>query len=155
LLASIAAEVTRLRGCVERVGGPLARWHLLIVQAALAQAQGQFDAALGLGAEAADGMRSIEHPGGTGAFMSLLGVIGHHRGPTALVMEPPLDLVEDAGEMRAHLFIHIGPAMSLVDAGRLDEARLLYQRTGPPSGWDVPPFFRLAVLYVGANVASA
>lgn len=152
-LASIAAEVTKLRLCVQRVGSPAARWHLLVTQAALAQAQGDFDAALRLGAEAADVMLSMEHPGGIGAYLSLLGVVGHHRGPDPMSIEPPRHLVPDPGEMRSELFAYLGPAVSLSEAGRLDEARLLYERTGPPPRWDMPPFFRLAILYAGAQVA--
>src|SRR5215469_4563484 len=151
-LASIAAEVTKLRLCVQRVGSLTARWHLLVTQAALAQAEGEFCDALRLGAEAADVMASMQHPGGVGAFMSLLGAIGHHCGPDPMTLEPPRDLVLP-GEMRAELFVYLGPAFSLTEVGRLDEARLLYQRTGPASGWDVPPFFRLAVFYAGAQIA--
>ena len=55
--------------------------------------------------------------------------------------------------MRSELFAFLGPAFALTDAGRLDEALLLYQRTGPAAGWDVPPFFRLAVLYTAAHIA--
>jgi DNA-binding CsgD family transcriptional regulator/tetratricopeptide (TPR) repeat protein len=152
-LALIATEATRLRLCVEREGSPLARWHLLITQAALAQAQGDFDLALRLGAEAAQIMRSLEHPGGLGAYMALLGVIGRHRTPDPLVLDPPRYLGSDPGEMRAELFAYLGPAVSMIDAGRIDEARLLYQRVGPPSGWNMPPFFRLSLFYAGAQVA--
>jgi DNA-binding CsgD family transcriptional regulator len=152
-LASIAAEVTKLRPCVLRVGSLTARWHLLVTQAALAQAHGQFESAVRFGAEAADMMLSMEHPGGIGAFMSLLGAIGHHRGPDPLSLEPPQHLVQDQGEMRSELFVHLGPAVSLTEAGRFDEAQLLYQRTGPVSRWDVPPFFHLDALCAGAQIA--
>jgi DNA-binding CsgD family transcriptional regulator/tetratricopeptide (TPR) repeat protein len=152
-LASIAAEATKLRVCVQRVGSLTARWHLLVSQAALAQARGEFDDAARIGQEAADVMWSMEHPGGIGAYMSLLGAIGHHRGPDQMSLEPPRHLVQDPGEMRSELFVYLGPAVSLTEAGRLEEARLLYQRTGPVSGWDLPPFFRLAVLYAGLQIA--
>jgi hypothetical protein len=152
-LSSIAAEPTQLRLCVERVGSLTARWHLLVTQAALAQAHGEFESAVRLATEASDVMLSMAHPGGIGAYLSLLGAIGHHRGPDPMSLEPPRHLVQDQGETRSELFGYLGPAVSLTEAGRLDEARLLYQRTGPPPRLDVPPFFHLAVLCTGALIA--
>ncbi len=61
-LAAIASALGRLEWCVEHVGGPVSRWHLLVARAALAQGLGRFSEALELGKEAFESVRAIGHP---------------------------------------------------------------------------------------------
>jgi DNA-binding CsgD family transcriptional regulator len=153
--AGVAAESARLRWCVEQQHSPLARWHLLVTQAALAQARGRFDHALDLGQEALRLMSGTGHAGAWGAWMSLLAVVGHHRGHDPAAFHPPPGHGTDTGEPRDALFVRLGPAYALADTGRLHEARHLYLLTGPPGQWDVPPYFTLPALATGAAVAVA
>jgi DNA-binding CsgD family transcriptional regulator/tetratricopeptide (TPR) repeat protein len=149
-LAGIEIELSRLRWCVERQGGPLPRWHLLVARAALAQARGELRTALELGREAYALLAGTGHPAVDGAHLSLLGGIGHHAGhPDDLA--PPPDT--DPGEVRQQLFARLGPAVALVESGRPAEAAALYALTGPPSEWDIPPYFRVQALAVGAAIA--
>ena len=153
-LAAIATEVVRLRWCVEQQRSPLARWHLLVCRAALAQARGELTDAVALGAEAAGSMAGTGHPAAAGAHMSLLGAIGHHRGHPPESFGPPAAVPAlDAGEVRAALFVRLGPAFALADSGRLDEADRLYRSAGPPQEWDIPPYFTVQALAVGACIA--
>lgn len=152
-LTRIAAEITRLRWCVEQQRSPLPGWHLLVSQAALAQARGEFDDALALGAKAFERMAATGHPAAAGAHLSLLGAIGHHRGHDAQSMRPPDGHLEDVGEVRAALFARLGPAFALAESGRLDEAAHLYRLTGPVREWDIPPYFTVQALAVGASIA--
>jgi len=153
--AGVAAESARLRWCVEQQHSPLARWHLLVTQAALAQSRGRLDDALDLGREALRLMSGTGHTGAFGAWMSLLSVVGHHRGHDPAAFGPPPGLGADTGEPRETLFVRLGPAFAFADAGLLDEARHLYLLAGPPASWDVPPYFTLPALVTGASVAVA
>ena len=151
-LQDVATDAARLARCVEQVRTPIARWHLLVVRAALAQARGDFAAAEAAAWEAFSSLEAIGHPAGFGAFMSLLSIVGHHAGYHPMTTSPPRH-EEHAGEVRGELFAMIGPAMSLAESGRLDEARALYARVGPPHTWDIPPYFLLTALGCGALTA--
>jgi DNA-binding CsgD family transcriptional regulator len=158
-LADIAGALPRLEWCVGRVGGPFARWHLLVARAALAQAMARFDDALALGAEAFESVQAVRHPVAFGAFASVLGPIGHHIGhdrasaallPAAL-LAPPFD----PGEVHAGIFSHVGPALALCESGRPDEARAAYCGAGPVDRWRPPPYFRVLAWALGSLVAVA
>lgn len=151
-LHEVQADLSRLEWCVEQVRTPIARWHLLVVRAALAQARGDFAAAEAAGREAFASLEAIGHPAGFGAFMSLLSLVGHHAGHHPMTTNPPQHM-EHAKEVRGELFGMVGPAMSLAECGRLDEAAQLYAMVGPPRTWDIPPYFRLTLLAAGATTA--
>jgi DNA-binding CsgD family transcriptional regulator len=154
-LTGIGTEITRLRWCVDQQRSPLAGWHLLVARAALAQARGELDEALALGAEAFARMAATGHAAAAGAHLSLLGAIGHHRGHALPSLGSSTDHHVDAGEVRATLFVRLGPAFALADAGRLDEAAHLYRLAGPVQEWDIPPYFTVQALAVGAGIAIA
>jgi ATP/maltotriose-dependent transcriptional regulator MalT len=151
-LGGIEAEINRLRWCVEQQRSPLAGWHLLVCRAALAQARGELAQATALGDEAFALVAGTGHPAAFGARLSLLGAIGHHTGPAGDSFGPPVDHAVD-GQSRAALFARLGPAAALAEAGRLDEAAHHYRLAGPPQSWDIPPYFRMPALAVGASVA--
>jgi DNA-binding CsgD family transcriptional regulator len=153
-LVGVAAEISRLHWCVEHVGTSIARWHLLVAEAALAQAQGEFDEALANARAGFELMLAMGHPAAIGAFMSLATTVGHHRGQDETTTRvAPSGVPGDTGEVRNELFAFIGPASALADAGRLDEALAAYQRPGPPQQWRIPPYFYLQALHTGASLA--
>ena len=153
-LTGIAAEISRLRWCVEEQRSPLPRWHLLLARAALAQARGQLTEALALGDEAFALLADSGHPAAVGAHLSLLAAIGHHLGHlTPSFGAPPEDQAMYLGEVREALFARLGPAYALAESGRLEEAAHLYRLAGPPQHWDIPPYFTVQALAVGASIA--
>ncbi|WP_063047091.1 ATP-binding protein [Nocardia pseudovaccinii] len=152
-LAAIGSELSRLRWCVRHTGGPMARWNLLVAEAALAQGHGDLDEALRLGGQARELAESIGHPAGYGAYRALVGTIGHHRGHLDISFElPPLSM---RGEVRNEIFARLGTAFPLVEDGRTAEAEPLYRGLGPPEEWVIPPYFVLNALVVGGSVALA
>jgi len=156
-LAAVAAALGRLAWCVGQVGGPLARWHLLVVRAALAQACGRFSEAIELGREAYDSVRAVRHPAAFGAYMSLLGSISHHIGPDRVTVSPadPAGLPGDLEEVRSAIFGHVAPALALAESGRLEEAAVAYRGAGPVGAWAPPPYFHVLAWAVGSLVAVA
>jgi DNA-binding CsgD family transcriptional regulator len=152
-LAEIAAELPRLQRTTEQVGGPYARWHLLVTRAALALARAEFDDADRLVREAVDHFERLGHPAAHGASVSFRLLLGHHRGQPEEMLSP---VTWDFGaDSRWDLARRLFRAFALVDAQRLDEAAAVYQRCGVPEGWEVAPMFRLVGLAVGAQVAAA
>ena len=158
-LPAIASALARLEWCVDHVGGPMARWHLLAAGAGLAQATGRFKEALALGVEAFESVRALRHPTAFGAFASLLCPLGHHighdRAAEAVLPGAWSGLPVDAGEVRSAIFSHLGPALVLCETGRLDEALAAYRGAGPAEHWRPPPYFRILSWSVGSVVAVA
>ncbi|MEU6340763.1 AAA family ATPase [Streptomyces sp. NPDC046977] len=156
-LAAVAAELPRLRWCSEHVGGPIARWHLLTVRAALAAAHGRFDEALDLGRAAFDTIRATNHPTAFGAYMSLLCAVAHHAGhdrvAAGLPADLPSDLPADGGEVRDAIFGHIGAAFLLALSGERDAALGAYRGAGPVHAWWPPPYFRVLAWAYGSLLA--
>jgi len=156
-LRDITSALPRLEWCVEHVGGPMARWHLLVARAALAQSVGRYDEAIAGGVEAFESVRVMRHPTAFGAFASLLCPIGHHIGhdrASEAVLPgawsgPPVD----PGEIRSAIFSHIGPALVLSETGRLEEALSAYRGAGPADQWRPPPYFRVLSWAVGSLLA--
>lgn len=151
-LAAVTEELARLRWCVERTGGPVPKWHLLVAEAARAQAVGELHEALRLAERAREIAERLSMPAGFGAYRSLLTMVGHHLGhfPETLVL-PPAHM---RGEVRNRLFAALGTALPLAESGRGEEAATVYRGLGPPEKWDVPPYFATIVLATGVMIAT-
>jgi DNA-binding CsgD family transcriptional regulator len=148
-----ALELDRVRWCVERAGGPMPRWLLLRTSAAIAQARAEFDEALRLGAEAYELASVLDHPAAQGSHESLLGAVGHHIGHTEMSRKvPPTDVLRG---VNAEPFALLGPAYALADSGEIEPARALYRLIGPPPQWNIPPYFVVWALAMGAQLAVA
>ncbi|UGT38876.1 AAA family ATPase [Nocardia yamanashiensis] len=145
-------EIIRMGWCVERVGGPVARWQLLRARAGMAQARGEFEAALRLGREAFETLEPGGYPRVL-AYAGLLTMVGHHYGHRPEFVGELLTRAE--GEVRAELFVLLAPAWIAADQGRVEVAEHLFRRAGPPAAWDVPDDLRLAYYAVGARIAAA
>lgn len=158
-VAAVAEDLPRLRWCCEQIGDHRARWHLLITRAALEAGQARFDDAVRTAAEAFEISQRGDLADGFGAYMNLLGVVGHHIGhDTAMATMPDgLDGAEpaDGGEVRDNIFSYLGPAVALAEDGHLDAALDLYRRAGPPSTWRPPPYLRVPAWANGILAAIA
>lgn len=158
-VAAVAEDLPRLRWCAEQIGDHRARWHLLITRAALEAGQARFDDATRSAAEALELSLRGDLADGFGAYMNLLGVVGHHIGHDAAMGTMPdgLDSAQpaDGGEVRDSIFSYLGPAVALAEDGHLDVALDLYRRAGPPSTWRPPPYLRVPAWANGVLAAIA
>jgi DNA-binding CsgD family transcriptional regulator/tetratricopeptide (TPR) repeat protein len=140
-LGAVSDELPRLAGTVERVRAPLARWQLLRVQATLAQAQGRFQDAAGLAAEARELIQRIGHPAAGHLYFGIMCAVGHHAGPAPGFVEEIVRLGVQSGPMAD--VRHLIMAQVLLDAGRAADAAALYLRLGPVTAWEPPWAMRL------------
>ncbi|WP_067816727.1 helix-turn-helix transcriptional regulator [Nocardia inohanensis] len=151
-LDRVDREIVRMGWCVERVGGPVARWQLVRARGGMAQARGEFEDALRFGREAFETLEPGGHPRVL-AYAGLVTLVGHHYGHRPELVGELLARAD--GEVRAELFVLLAPAWIAADQGRLDVAEHLFRRAGPPAGWDVPDDIRLAYYAVGVQIAAA
>ena len=158
-VSAVAGDLPRLRWCVEQIGSPSARWHLLVVRAAVEAAQGRFDHAMATSRSAFEVAVRAGIPAALGAYMNLLGVVGHHVGHDVALASTPPDAVGDEpvdeGQLRDAIFAYLGPAVVLAESGRLNEAVKAYQGAGPPERWAPPTYFRVAAWSNGLLAAVA
>lgn len=152
-LAAIAAETSRLASCVGRVGGPYARWHLLVTRAALAAARAELEAAERLEEEAVALFERLGHPAAHGASVSFRLWLGHYTGHSDDLLDP--GSWEFGPDARWTMFAHLGRAFVLADSGRTEESAAAYQRCGAPQRWEIPRMGLLLVWAIGARVAAA
>ncbi|HEX8868020.1 MAG TPA: AAA family ATPase [Lentzea sp.] len=138
-LAAAQEELPALRLACDRVGGAVPQWHLEVVTACLAQAQGRFAEAREVGRQAYDRMRVIEREPASGAYFALQCGLACHIGVT----EDGLELARHFHDPppRFRLMSKLTRAFLLLRAGFRDEALEWYRRTGPVAEWDLPAFF--------------
>lgn len=160
-LAQVASEADALTWCADEVGGPLARWQLLRVQAALAQAQARFGDACRLTEEAYTAIAATGYPFAYTTRVSLLAMVGHHigqgeRGSGALTVAGLVDA--PAGRRGTHtpgIIDAVGPAYLLAEAGRIAEAAALFRGLGPVTGWQPGPAIVMVSYAMAVPVAIA
>ena len=152
-LAAAQEELPALELACARVGGQVPLWHLEVVTACLAQAQGRFEEAQEVGRRAYDRMRVIEREPASGAYFALQCGLACH-----------LDVAEDGLQLARHfhdppprfrLMSKLTRAFLLQRAGFHDEALEWYRRTGPLAEWDLPAFFVLPGLVDAVLVTSS
>jgi DNA-binding CsgD family transcriptional regulator len=151
-LAAAQEELPALKLACERVGGQVPLWHLDVVTACLAQAQGRFAEALTVGRRAYDRMRVIEREPASGAYFALQCGLSCHLGVT----EDGLALARHFHDPppRFRLMSKLTRAFLLLRAGFRDEALDFYRRSGPIAEWDLPAFFVLPGLVDAVLVTS-
>jgi len=145
-------ELERLTWSVDQLGQPLARWHLLLRKAALAQARGDFRESLRICEQASSAVRAADNPAALEMQLGLECVIRHHIGYPAPVNSMP-DW-ESLPWAVAQVIIRLGRAITYLDSGNSAVASLVYRSLGHPSGWELPPQVRIPALGVAAVVAS-
>ncbi|WP_346135798.1 ATP-binding protein [Lentzea roselyniae] len=138
-LAAAQEELPALALACDRVGGQVPVWHLEVVTACLAQAQGRFAEAQEVGRRAYDRMRVIEREPASGAYFALQCGLACHLG----VSEDGLALARHFHDPppRFHLMSKVTRAFLLLRARFPEEAAEWYSRAGPVREWDLPAFF--------------
>lgn len=158
-LAAVGVELSELADYVDRVGGPLPRWHLTASRAALAAAHGRYDEGLGLARQAFEGVRAADNPAAIGSYLSFLCAVVRHVGAAAVdgSTAPGLqgEMPRDQGEVREAIFGHLGAAVMLAAHGQPDAAGAAFAGAGPPETWRPPPYFRVLAWVTGAQLAVA
>lgn len=144
-------ELERLTWSVDQLGQPLARWHLLLRRAALAQARGDLPESLRLSEQAFGVVSATENRVALELKLALECVIRHHIGYRA-----PISALPEWESLPgiAQVIIRLGRAMTYLDSGNSAVASSVYRSLGHPSGWDLPPMVRIPALGVAAVVAS-
>ena len=151
-LAAAQEELPALALAADRVGGPVPVWHVEVVTACLAQAQGRFAEASVVGRRAYDRMRVIEREPASGAYFALQCGLAGHIGVT----EDGLALARHFHDPppRFRLMAKLTRAYLLLCAGFPAEAAESYHRAGPVADWDLPAFFVLPGLVDAVLVTS-
>lgn len=151
-LAAAQEELPALRLACQRVGGQVPLWHLDVVTACIAQAQGRFAEAREVGRRGYDRMRVIEREPASGAYFALQCGLSCHLGPT----EDGLALARHFHDPppRFRLMSKLTRAFLLLRAGLREEALEFYRRCGPIEEWDLPAFFVLPGLVDAVLVTS-
>ena len=154
-LASVGRELDPLTWCVNEMGGPVARWHLLRCRAAHAQAQARFADAIRL---ANEGFTELL-PLSAWVRDAVLAMTGHHVGPEAsgaaraYGLDGPVGARDFCPAFGA--IYSLSPAYVLISAGRRAEAAELYRALGPVAQWQ-PTTHGATISYaLGIMVASA
>ncbi len=153
-LPEAIAEVVELRRRVEAVGLPMSRWHLVRIEALLAQATGRFVDALALGQRSCDLFARLEDPLAAQAMLAGFRMaVAMHAGfdESARSAWDELDL-SLAPPFLGDLPL-LGPLTALLGVGDVERARLLYDRMAPVGAWSPPPFLSLFLLALRLSAA--
>jgi DNA-binding CsgD family transcriptional regulator len=160
-LKSVRRELADVEGCVERLPGPLAQWHLLETSATLALASGRFSEATQLAWQAFKVFHDMGHPVAFGACSAILGQAGLHigMGRSGLIElwdQLPAHLRPDAVDTTrgvATVFPALSLALIRLHAGDRAAAEAAYALAGPVRSWTPAPALRMAAWAHGLAVA--
>jgi DNA-binding CsgD family transcriptional regulator len=160
-LRSIQHELSDLGACLERVRGPIGRWHLLMASATLAQATGRFTEAVRLAGEAFKLMSEMSHLIAFGGYSVILSQVSLHIGFDASGMMEFFDglpdqvrpEVVDTTRGLATVFPALTLAMIRLDQGDRAGAEAAYALAGPPRSWTPSPAMRMAAWGHGLALA--
>ncbi|MEU8233857.1 AAA family ATPase [Actinoplanes sp. NPDC048967] len=148
--AAADAETLRLDTLAQRLGWPLARWHLLRARATGALLAGRLTEAEQLAAEAREVAHRMQDPTAVGLYYAFLAGLSLQTGQAA-------EYVAAAGRMSTALSLPIAAAQlgrTALDAGAGDMARLCWQHLRPKLD-DVPAGgLRVYVLVLGGELAA-
>ncbi|MEU4541099.1 AAA family ATPase [Streptosporangium sp. NPDC023825] len=140
------AELDPIDTVARRLRSPLARWHALRYQAAIALARGRFGDSLALGEQALELARRAGHEGALVPSHGFLVMVRTQAGSAGQSIEAAVQVDPATAAMPPAW------ALLLVASGRREEARQIY-RTLPPVS-SVPGFLLLSALAVMAELAA-
>ncbi|GLZ28393.1 LuxR family transcriptional regulator [Lentzea sp. NBRC 105346] len=136
-----AEELPALELAADRVGGPYSAWHLEVVSACVAQAQGRYEQAKALGRKAFERMRVFEPMPAHGAYFALQSGLARHLGADEEAVAFARSRFESPPRFRT--MARMTRAYLLLRGGFPEEALESYRLAGPMDTWDLPAFFTL------------
>ncbi len=148
--AAADAETLRLDTLAQRLGWPIARWHLLRARAARAVLAGRLSDAERLALEARDVAERMQDPTAVQLFYAFAGGLAMHTGRFD-------DYLTAAARMSTVLTIPIAAAQlgrTALDAGATDTARLCWQHLRPMLTALPADSLRTYVLVTGGEMAA-
>jgi len=160
-LTTVRRELVDLEQCIQRLPGPLGRWHYLHTAATLAMATARFGEARRLAEEGYEVFQVMGHPVAFGACAVVLGQAGMHigfeaSGQTALFESLPPQFAPDVTDTTASIssvFPALSMALMAMQLGDRAGAERAYGLAGPPASWLPSPALLLSVWGHGLPVA--
>jgi hypothetical protein len=160
-LTTVQRELVDLEQCIQRLPGPLGRWHYVHTAATLAMATARFGEARRLAEEAFEVFQVMGHPVAFGACAVVLGQAGMHigfeaSGQTALFESLPPQFAPDVTDTTASIssvFPALSMALMATQLGDRASAERAYGLAGPPASWLPSPALLLSVWGHGLPVA--
>ncbi len=160
-LRSVHRELADLEICLERLPGPLGRWHFLHVAATLALATGRYSEAVRLARESFTMFNDMGHPAAFGACAAILCQAGLHigfgrSGAIELFGQVPDRLRPDTVDTTrgvATVFPALGLAMMCLDQDDRAGAGAAYAQAGPVGSWNPSAAMRMSCWASGLAVA--
>jgi hypothetical protein len=160
-LRSVHRELADLEICLERLPGPLGRWHFLHTAATLALATGRYSEAVRLARESFTVFNDMGHPVAFGACAVILCQAGLHigfdrSGAIELSGQIPDHLRPDAVDTTcgvATVFPALSFAMICLHQGDRAGAEAAYAQAGPVRSWNPSAAMRMSCWAHGLAVA--
>ena len=151
-LRAVQRELADLDICLDRVPGPIGRWHSLHCAATLAAATARFTEAMRLGAESYGVFSDMGHPIAFGAYSVILGQVGMfigfgRSGLTELFTQLPAQFRPDAVDTTrgvTTVFPALTQALICLEQGDRAGAAAAYGHAGPARSWTPTPALRLS-----------
>ncbi len=151
-LRLIQRELTDLGSCLDRLSGPVGRWHQLNIAATLALATGRFTEAARLAREGFKVFSDMGHPGAIGGLAVILSQSSLHIGLDRSGLAEAFDLVPaqlrpgtvDTTQGVATIFPALTLALIRLDQGDRAGAEAAYALAGPIRSWTPSPAMRMS-----------
>jgi DNA-binding CsgD family transcriptional regulator/tetratricopeptide (TPR) repeat protein len=151
-LRLIQRELTDLGTCLNRLSGPVGRWHQLHVAATLALATGRFAEAARLAREGFKVLSDMGHPAAIGSLAVILSQSSLHIGLDRSGLAGAFDLIPahlrpeavDTTQGTATIFPALTLTLIRVQQGDRAGAEAAYALAGPIRSWTPLPAMRMA-----------
>jgi DNA-binding CsgD family transcriptional regulator len=151
-LRLIQRELTDLGSCLDRLSGPVGRWHQLNIAATLALATGRFAEAARLAREGFKVFSDMGHPGAIGGLAVILSQSSLHIGLDRSGLAEAFDLVPaqlrpgavDTTQGVATIFPALTLTLIRLDQGERAGAEAAYALAGPIRSWTPSPAMRMS-----------
>ncbi len=160
-LRAIRRELTDLGSCLDRLSGPIGRWHQLNIAATLALATGRFAEAARLAREGFKVFSDMGHPAAIGSLAVILSQSSLHIGLDRSGLADAFDLIPahlrpeavDTTQGTATIFPALTLTLIRVQQGDRAGAEAAYALAGPIRSWTPSPAMRMSAW--GAALAVA
>ena len=149
-LPAARSATATLAALADRVGEPIARWHVLRAQAAVCQGQGRFEEA----AERAElALAESDGPWARGSYHAVMSLVAYHRGLPG-DLERAIPPAPVGREIPSDMMRSLCAVTLFAELGETDRAMSEYEPLGPPATWNVPPFLAASARALGVMAAA-